>query len=251
MTTPQNEMTMFEHLKELRKRLVRAVLGVLVGFLIVYHFAEDLFSWLVKPLCHAIQGSQECPIVYTGVAEPFMVYLKVGLVGGIFVSAPWMFYQIWKFISPGLHYHEKKYVVPFVAVASIMFVGGALLGYFFIFPLAFEFFLQVATPEIHPMLSMSDYFGFASGLLLAFGILFEIPVFVVLLNLIGVLKAKTLWKTWRPATAGIFILAAILTPADPYTMLLLGCPLAAAYILALCLCSVLEGLRSKQESDKI
>lgn len=238
------EMTILNHLNDLRKRIVRSFIGVLIGFLCVYHFSELLFQWLMNPMCAAI-GQADCPVVYTGIAEPFMVYLKVGFLGGIFLAAPWIFYQVWGFISPGLHSHEKKYVVPFVSVATIMFVGGALLGYFFIFPLAFEFFLKVAGPEIRPMLTMSDYLSFASGLLFAFGALFEIPVFVVLLNLIGLLKAETLWRTWRPVSAGIFVLAAVLTPADPYTLLLLGVPLVVMYIGALCLCSIFEKLRIK------
>lgn len=249
MEAPHHEMTILEHLNDLRQRIVRAFVGVLVGFLCVYHFSETIFQWLMQPMCTAF-GKPECPVVYTGVAEPFMVYLKVGFLGGIFLSAPWIFYQVWGFISPGLHAHEKKYVVPFVGVATLMFVGGALLGYFYIFPFAFEFFLKVATPDIRPMLSMSDYFSFASGLLFAFGALFEIPVFVVLLNLIGILKSQTLWRTWRPVTAGIFILAAVLTPADPYTMLLLGVPLTVMYIGALCLCSIFERMRpGSVESD--
>lgn len=244
------EMPLLAHLTELRQRLVRSFYGVVIGFALVYGFAEKIFQWLMRPLCQAVvtesSGLTECPIVYTGIAEPFMVYLKVGILGGIFVSAPWIFLQIWGFISPGLHYTEKKLVTPFVAIASVMFVGGALLGYFFIFPLAFEFFIKVATPDIRPMLSMTDYFSFASGLLFAFGLLFEIPVFVVLLNFIGLLKAATLWRTWRQVTAGIFILAAVLTPADPYTMLLLGTPLATLYIVALVFCSIQEKLRGKR-----
>jgi sec-independent protein translocase protein TatC len=234
-----SEMPILEHLRELRTRLVRALAGVLVGFLACYSFSETIFDWLIQPLCTAY-NKPDCPIVYTGVAEPFMVYLKLGFIGGIFVSAPWIFFQAWQFISPGLHSHEKRYVVPFVSVASLMFVGGGLLGYFFIFPFAFDYFVHIAPVEIQPMISMSDYFGFASGLLLAFGILFEIPVFVVLLNLIGVLRASTLWRTWRMALAIIFVMSAVLTPQDPYTMLLLGVPLSVLYMLALVFCSLLE-----------
>ncbi len=242
MTTPPNELPLLGHLNELRRRIVHSVIGVLVGFGIAYGFSKEIFSFLIDPLCKALQQAS-CPLVYTGIAEPFMVYLKVGLVVGIFIAAPWIFYQIWGFIRPGLHAHERRYVVPFVTIASLMFVGGAFLGYFFIFPPAFEFFLQVASSEIQPMIRMDEYFSFAAGLLFAFGVLFEIPVFVVLLNFIGVVSAKALWSTWRPAVAGIFIAAAVLTPADPYTMLLLGTPLAVIYILALVVCSLSEKVR--------
>ncbi len=242
-----SETPFLEHLVELRKRIIRSLIGILGGFLVVYHFAEQLFSLLIKPLCKAM-GDISCPIVYTGVAEPFMVYLKVGLLGGVFLAVPWIFTQVWGFISPGLHSHEKRWVVPFVVIASMMFLFGAFIGYYYIFPLAFEFFLKQALDPIKPMLSMTDYFSFASGLLFAFGFLFEIPVFVMLLNLIGLIKAATLWKTWRYAVAGIYVLAAVLTPADPYTLLLLGTPLAILYIVALITCSVLEKVRSKSAS---
>ena len=240
-------MPLIEHLVELRLRVIRILIGLFVGFLIAYHFSEKLFDLLLRPLCQAFQ-KQECPIVFTGIAEPFLVYLKVGVLAGFFLSIPFTFYQIWIFISPGLRQSEKRWMLPFVFVASVMFVAGSLLGYFYIFPIAFNFFLSQAAQPIHPMLSMSDYLSFASGLLFAFGFLFEIPVFVILLNLIGLVSAKSLWRTWRYCVAGIFVLSAVLTPADPYTMLLLGVPLSCLYILALIACSLLESVRSNRET---
>jgi len=243
-----SDMPILEHIRELRTRLIRSLAGVLIGFMVCYGASEQIFNWLIKPLCSAF-NRHDCPIVYTGVAEPFMVYLKLGFIGGIFVSAPWIFFQAWQFISPGLHPNERRYVVPFVSVASLMFVGGGLLGYFFIFPFAFDYFVHVAPIEIQPMISMSDYFGFASGLLLAFGILFEIPVFVVLLNILGVIRAETLWRTWRIALAIIFVMSAILTPQDPYTMLLLGVPLSCLYILALIVCTFIERAKGRNQEQ--
>jgi sec-independent protein translocase protein TatC len=232
-----------DHLVELRKRLIYSVCGVGLGFSLSYSYAEKVFDILLEPLCKAFQRDQ-CPIVYTSLVEPFLVYLKVGILGGFFLAVPWIFIQVWQFISPGLKAAEKKYVVPFVTVASVMFVFGGCLGYFFLFPMAFKFFLSIVPTSITPMLSMSDYFSLASGLLIAFGVLFEIPVFVVLLNLIGVLSSRSLWKTWRIAVALIFVLSAVLTPADPYTMLLMGVPLSVLYIAALVVCSLLEKARS-------
>jgi len=237
-------MSFLEHFSELRKRLIRASLGVLMGFFIAYHFAEEIFDWLLRPLCAAFKNS-ECRLITIGVAEAFLVYLKTGLLGGVFLGAPWVFYQIWKFVAPGLKPNERKYVLPFVISTSIMFVGGALFGFTYIFPFAFEFFFGEIRDPIIPMPAMSYYFSFASGLLIAFGILFEIPVIVVLFNLIGVLSSKSLWKTWRHAIIGIFILSAILTPADPFTMLLLGVPLSALYITSLVICSLIDRSRAK------
>lgn len=237
-----------EHLTELRKRIVLSFWGVLIGFFITYYFSDTIFAWLMTPLCDAL-SRDHCPMIFTGLAEPFMVYLKVGLIGGIFLASPWIFFQLWSFIAPGLHRHEKKWVVPFISLATIMFVGGALLTYFYIFPFAFQFFLSQASAPIMPMLSMQDYFSFSAGLLLAFGMLFELPILIILLNTIGVVKAKTLWGTWRYGIVGIYILAAILTPADPYTMLLLGTPLSILYLASLGVCSLIENSRSKGSKE--
>lgn len=245
MTTESNEMSILGHILELRKRLILSMWGILIGFGVAYSYSDRIYDWIMAPLCKAFEDTGKCPVIYTGVAEPFLVYLKVGLVGGIFFATPWIFFQVWKFISPGLKAAEKRYVVPFVFTASTMFVGGALLGYYFIFPMAFPFFREQAGSVVQPMLSMEAYLSFASGLLFAFGILFEIPVFVILLNFIGILHSKSLWKTWRPAVAVIFILAAVFTPADPYTMLLVGVPLASFYLIALVVCSLHDRLRSR------
>ena len=249
LSSEKGEMAFLDHLVDLRKRVVRALQGVLIAFLLVYHFSQQIFDWLMKPLCNAFQKS-ECPVVYTGVIEPFMIYLKVGFVGALFASAPWTFYQLWLFIRPGLKESERKWVIPFVTIASIMLIGGALFGYFAIFPFAFEFFLKQAPEAIRPMLSMSDYFSFSTSLLFAFGVLFEIPVMIVLLNALGVVKAATLWRTWRIGVAAIFVVAAILTPADPYTLLLLGGPLSAFYLLSLAVCSLSEFLRGRSKDQR-
>ncbi len=150
-------MSFWEHVIELRKRVVLCLWGILVCFLVTYHFSERIFQFLMTPLCETFQD-RACRMIYTSVAEPFLVYLKVGIVGGVFVSTPWILYQLWLFISPGLKAKEKKWVVPFVLIGSLMFLGGALFGYFFIFPFAFEFFLSQAWAPIEPMLSMADSF---------------------------------------------------------------------------------------------
>lgn len=244
----KSDMSFLDHLVELRKRVIHAMLGIVVGFGIAYYFAEIIFNWLSAPLCHAFKNDS-CRLITTGVAEAFIVYLKTGLIGGLFLASPWIFFQIWKFVSPGLHAKERRLVVPFVLAASIMFAGGALFGYFFIFPFAFEFFLSYAGELITPMPSMSSYFTFSSSLLIAFGLLFEIPVFVILLNLIGVVEAAWLWKTWRLAIFVIFGVSAVLTPADPVTMVLLGLPLSALYMLSLIICSFLEKSKKKHQPE--
>lgn len=241
-------MTFLEHLHELRRRLIYCAWGFVIAFAAVYSFKEQIFLYLMRPLCSSFDN-RECHLITLGLAEAFMVYLKTALVAGFFLSLPWMFFQLWQFISPGLHSKEKRYVLPFVVSASVMFAGGAIFGYFVIFPFAFDFFLNLAGPEILPMPSMDAYFGFAFALLFAFGFLFEIPVLVVLFNIIGLIEAKTLWRTWRYAIVVIFALSAILTPADPFTMLALGIPLSILYMISLFIVSALEAKRKRPVTD--
>lgn len=243
-----DEMNFLDHFAELRKRLIRAMIGLGVMFLLTINFAPDIFAWLMIPLCKAFDN-QACNLHEISVAEGFITYLKTAFVSSIFLSAPWIFFQVWGFISPGLHQHEKKYVIPFVGSATLMFVGGALFGYFLVFPLAFEFFISVAEPNILKMHSMAAYFSITSTLLFAFGILFEIPVLVVLLNILGVVSAAELWRTWRYAIVAIFAVSAILTPADPFTMILLGIPLSILYVSSLGICSLLEHLKKKKAKE--
>ena len=243
-----SEMTFLDHLADLRKRLIHAFLGVIVCFVIVYTYSDQIFDLLMRPLCESFKNGN-CQLITIGVAEAFIVYLKTGLVGGIFLGSPWVFYQLWKFISPGLHQNEKKYIVPFIFSASLMFIGGACFGYFYMFPFAFKYLMSVSGSHIVPMPSMDLYFTFASTLLFAFGALFEIPILVVLLNLLGVLEARSLWNTWRYAIVIIFALSAILTPADPITMLMLGIPLTILYLSSLVACSLLERARKKRTPE--
>lgn len=244
-----DEMSFTDHLMELRKALVRSLIGIVVGFAIVYGFAEEVFEWLMMPLCKAFRD-RDCSLITIGVAESFLTYLKTGIMGGLFLAAPWIFFQVWSFISPGLHPKERKLVIPFVLSASIMFVGGALFGYFFVFPLAFDFFFSLGGESIVPSPSMEAYFSFSSRLLLAFGALFLTPVIIVLLNFVGVVHSSSLWRSWRYGVIGIFGVAAVLTPADPITMLLLGVPLSVLFVLSLVLCSLIDRGRGKKPPDQ-
>lgn len=239
------EMSLLEHLIELRKRLLLATIGLALGFGAAYFFRKELFGLLVQPLCKSFDES--CQLITTQVAETFIVHFKTALLFGFFISSPWIFFQLWRFVSPGLYKKEKKYVLPFVLVASLMFVGGALLGYFYVFPFAFKFFLgSELNTYVEPSTAVGPYFSFAASLLFAFGLLFEIPVVIVFLNLLGLVAAKDLWASWRYGIVGIFALSAALTPADPMTMLMLAVPLSVLFILSLVICSALEKSRTQK-----
>jgi len=243
-----SEMSFWDHLGELRKRIVYAVYGLVVGFAVAYYFSQEIFHWLMRPLCQAFH-QEDCKLQALGVAEAFVTYLKTGLIGGIFISSPWIFYQLWAFVRPALREKEKKWVVPFVLLASVMFVGGSIFSYFTCFPYVFEYFVQMAGPHVQVQPSMNAYFDFAATLLIGFGLLFEVPVLTILFHTIGLVKAKTLWKTWRYAILIIYVLAAIVTPPDPLTMLFLGTLLAVLYILTLVVCSLLESVAKKKSVE--
>lgn len=216
-----------EHLEELRRRLLISAAAVAVGFLISYFFSKQLFEILMKPLI--ISLPPKSTLIFTSLPEAFFTYLKVSLLSGIFLTSPIVLYEIWAFISPGLYKHEKRYVIPFVFFSSIFFIGGALFGYFVVFPFGFKFFLGFATEYIRPMPTIKEYFGFCTKLLLAFGVIFELPLFVFFLSKIGIINDRILRKQRKYAILLIFIASAILTPPDVMTQLMMAGPLLALF----------------------
>ena len=162
------------HLEELRKRLIRSFIAVGVGFLAAYGFKEYLLKILVYPLVSVMKEGQT--LIYTGLPEAFFTYLKVAFLAGLILASPVLIYQFWMFVAPGLYRKERRMMVPIVLLSSFFFIGGALFGYFIVFPWGFKFFLGFATESIRPLPSMKEYFGFAAKLLLAFGLVFELPL---------------------------------------------------------------------------
>lgn len=212
------------HLEELRKRLMVSVTAVLLCSAVAYAFSDELFMILAKPL------PPNTNFAFIRLVEPFFTYLKVSLLTGIFLSSPVIIYQIWAFIAPGLHENERKWVWPIVISSVFLFIGGVLFCYFIVLPVGFPFFLSFATDTIRPMLSMDEYFSFITKFLLAFGIVFEIPLFILFLSLLGIVDAKMLSAYRKYAILGIFIIAAILTPTpDAFSQLLMAGPMMLLY----------------------
>ena len=219
------------HLEELRKRLIRSFIAIGVAFCGAFHFAEDLFKILMRPLTKELPEGQT--LIFTGLTEMFFTYLKTALVAGILVASPVIFYQAWKFIAPGLYQNEKKYVIPFVVSSSILFSGGALFGYFIVFPYGFQFFLGFETEIIRAMPSVKEYFSLASKLLLAFGLVFELPVLMFFMSKMGIVTVPFLKKSRKYAILLSFVAAAILTPPDPTTQCMMAVPLIVLYELGI------------------
>ncbi len=219
------------HLAELRKRLVICAIAVGIGFGVSYIFSERLFAFLVRPLKKVLPPDSN--LIFTSLPEMFITYLKVALIAGIILVIPVIFYQFWLFVSPALYQREKKYVVPFVVFSSILFVAGALFGYFIVFPYGFKFFMGFATEEIHALPSVKQYFSFAVKLLFAFGVVFEMPVAVLFLTKIGLVNPISMKKYRKFALLSSFILSAILTPPDVATQTMMALPIIILYELSI------------------
>ncbi|MBM4349019.1 MAG: twin-arginine translocase subunit TatC [Deltaproteobacteria bacterium] len=229
----EQKQPLTSHLKELRKRLILSFIAVVTGFIVCYAFSQDLFDILSKPLLKMMPSGSS--LIFTSVAEAFFTYMKVAFIAGIILTSPFVLFQVWAFVAPGLYRNEKRYVIPFVAAGSFFFVLGILFAYFVAIPVGFKFLLGYATDFIKPMPSMKEYLSFSIKFLLAFGLVFEFPVVLVLLARIGVVDAKTMARHRKYAILLIFIFAAVMTPPDIISQLLMAIPLMGLYELSIIL----------------
>jgi len=215
------------HLEELRKRLITCFIAVGVGFVVSFGFKERLFNILVHPLIKVMKEGET--LIYTGLPEAFFTYLKVAFLTGLIVASPIILYEFWMFVAPGLYKNERRMMMPVVVLSSFFFIGGALFGYFIVFPWGFKFFLGFATDTIRPLPSMREYFGFSAKLLLAFGLVFELPLVLTFLARLGIVSVEFLKKNRKYAILIFFTGAAILTPPDVITQIMMALPLMALY----------------------
>lgn len=243
----EKKLPLTSHLQELRKRLILSFVAVGIGFFICYAFSDTLFEILAKPLMKMMPSGGS--LIFTSVAEAFFTYMKVGFIAGIILASPFLLYQIWAFVAPGLYRHEKRYIVPFILGGTFFFVLGVLFGYFVAIPVGFRFLLGFATDFIRPLPSMKEYLTFTIKFLLAFGLVFEFPVVLVLLAKIGVVDAKMLAKQRKYAILLVFILAAAVTPSpDLLTQVLTAIPLILLYELSILL-SRIFGKKKKEAPE--
>jgi sec-independent protein translocase protein TatC len=229
----EKKLPLTGHLQELRKRLIFSFIAVGAGFFVCYAFADRVFDILADPLLKVMPAGGS--LIFTSVAEAFFTYMKVGFIAGFILASPFVLYQVWGFVAPGLYQKEKRYVVPFVAGGSLFFAMGVLFGYYVAIPVCFKFLLGYATDFIKPMPSMKEYLSFSIKFLLAFGLVFEFPVVLVLLARIGIVDAKTLARNRKYAILLIFIFAAVMTPPDLISQVLMALPLMGLYELSILL----------------
>lgn len=236
------EGTLISHLLELRDRLLRSLLAVFIAFLPLVFFSNQLFTLIARPLVEKLPEGTS--LIATSVVAPFMTPLKLALIAAVFVAMPYVLYQVWAFVAPGLYRHEKRFAMPLFASSVVLFYGGAAFAYFLVFPLMFAF-LTSTTPEgVQMMTDMSSYLDFALLLFFAFGIAFEVPIATVLLVATGLVKVETLKKHRGYVLLGIFIVAAFLTPPDAISQSFMAVPMYILYELGILLAQYMTRGRS-------
>jgi len=230
--------TLTEHLGELRTRIIRAALAVLIGMVIIIAFYDEVLGFLLEPyrdLCDA-RGEDFCDadgLFITGPTEGLSTRIRVGMYGGIIAALPVILWQIWRFVVPALHAKEKKYAIPFVLSSVVLFCAGGTLAYITV-GRALEFLISWAGEDVSEIFTVSSYISLIGLMIFAFGVGFLLPVLFVFLQLVSVVSPRTLLKSWRYATIGVFVLAAVITPSgDPVTLMMLALPMLVLYFVAI------------------
>ena len=240
------DMPFIEHLRELRSRLIKVAFSVLIFSMVSYFFATDILYYLTLPFKLYFKDST---LIGTKPGDAFYVQLQLIVFGGLILSLPYSFFQFWSFISPGLHDSEKKHIIPFVFFATILFLFGALFAYFKVLPIVYEFFSgEYKNIGTVPTIILGDYLSLTIQFLLLFGIVFEIPLISIILGKIGILTSKWMKETFRYATVIIFILAAIFSPPDVVSQMLLAIPLLLLWGISILLVSFIENKDIKDSS---
>ncbi|MDM8541206.1 twin-arginine translocase subunit TatC [Desulfococcaceae bacterium HSG9] len=236
------------HLEELRSRLITCFIAVGVGFVLSYGFKEELFKILLMPLLSVMKSGEE--LIFTGLPEAFFTYLKVAFLSGLILSSPIIVYQFWMFVAPGLYNKERRTLIPIIILSSLFLIGGSLFGYFIVFPLGFKFFLGFSNETIHARLSIKEYLGLASKLLLAFGIVFELPIVITFLARLGIVSVDFLKKNRKYALLLFFIGAAMLTPPDVVTQIMMALPLMVLYEISIIGARIFGRKKPEEEEDE-
>ncbi len=236
IATPDDRMTLTQHLAELRTRIIRSVLAIVVGIIIILAFYNQVLDFLRKPytdLCKSKSWEGCGELQFLSPLEGLSTRLGIATYGGIIIALPVLMWQLWRFIVPALHAKEKKYAIPFVLSSVFLFLLGGMIAYWTLGP-ALDFLISWAGDDVQANFQVSEYVNLVGLMIAAFGIAFEFPVLLVFLQLVGVLTPQTLGKQWRYAIVIIFVIAAVITPSgDPYSMMALAGPMTLFYLISI------------------
>src|SRR5687768_3960724 len=224
-------MTFLEHLEELRVRLIRSLLALVAGFAASWIYHEEIFHFLTDPLRKAYPGVK---FITTGPSEALVLYMKMAFFVGIFLAAPYLLYQVWAFVAPGLYAHEKTYAIPFIVMGSLFFLGGAAFGHYILFPTTFGFLIQFGGEDMQFLPKVDEYYSFYSWFLLGLGLVFQLPVVIFVLARIGLVTPALLIAHFKYAVLASFVIAAVITPTpDVMAQTMLAVPMLGLYLLGI------------------
>jgi sec-independent protein translocase protein TatC len=224
-------MSFLEHLEELRKRILYVVVALAVAFFVCWSFAPQIFHYIEQPVLRYLPPGEK--LAFTRLTSPFFLYMKVAFLGAIFLAAPVVLWQVWSFIAPGLYKTERRYAAPFIIFASLFFMAGGWFGYSYIFPIACKFFIEMGR-DFQQVITIDDYFSFASKMILGMGFVFETPILIFFLARLGIVTPAFLLQKFKYAVLIIFVIAALITPTpDMVTQTALAVPMILLYLLGI------------------
>lgn len=243
-------MPLTEHLRELRNRLVKSGIAIALGMVVGWIFYPQLFAWLSAPFNSVVEQARaegrEVTLALTGVADPFVLQMQVAAVAGLIIASPVWLYQLWRFVTPGLHKHERRWAIGFAAVAAPLFLGGAFLAYL-VLPYGLQILFGFTPDGVQNIVSVDRYLSFFLRMILVFGVGFLVPLLVVLLNFAGVLSGRRLLSWWRWIIIGVLVFSAVATPTgDPINLLLLATPITFLIMISVVVCLVNDRRRSRR-----
>jgi sec-independent protein translocase protein TatC len=224
-------MSLLDHLEELRFRLLRAIVSLFVAFFPCWYWVDEIFAFLQRPILKLLPPGKK--LAYTGVTDPFMLYVKVAALAAVFAASPFILFQFWRFVAPGLYKHERRYLLPFLFFGSFFFLAGGAFAYYVAFPLAAEFLLGMGK-AFEPVITIERYFGFQMTIILGLGLMFELPIIIFVLAAIGLVTPGFLLRHFRWAVVIIFVVAAIITPTpDILNLCVFAVPAILLYLLGI------------------
>ena len=249
VTEKMSAMSFLEHLEELRKRIIYSLIAVAAGFGICWNYAEKIYGYMQAPIMKALaHNHMDQKLVYLNPTEPFNMYLKIGLLAGLFVASPFVLYQVWAFIAPGLYRHEKRYVMPFMVMSVGLFLAGGIFGYYIVYPAALDFLVGYGK-QFTPMITIGEYTDLFLTIIVGLGVVFEMPILVFFLALMGIVSPNWMWNNLRYSILIIFIIAAILTPTtDIMNMCIFAAPMVALYLVSIGVAWLVHPKRRKKRA---